>query len=88
MNGLRRNYIKSSHIYYIATLPLNIYNSNRVSDFLNSALCIMNYAFNAKQKFILLLLPSQKAYTPIFREEPFYLTGSIRLPLSHGAISC
>ena len=52
MNGLRRNYIKSSHIYYITPLPLDIYNSNRVSDFLNSALCIMNYAFNAKQKFI------------------------------------
>ncbi len=52
MNGLRRNYIKSSNIYYITPLPLDIYNSNRVSDFLNSALCIMNYAFNAKQQFI------------------------------------
>ena len=31
---------------------LDIYYSNRVSDFLNSALCIMNYAFNAKLPFI------------------------------------
>ena len=59
MNGLRRNYIKSSHIYYITPLPLDIYNSNRVSDFLNSALCIMNYAFNAELPFI---APIQKRY--------------------------